>query len=81
MMKSKATTGAKNTATCIPWLYTTWDQVVASNMIHCVLVLMKTTITQTFFYQVQTMFVYYLKTNHPHIIKKLIHFSDRCEGQ
>ena len=34
--KSKATTGVKNTASYIPWLYTTWDQMVASNMIHCV---------------------------------------------
>ena len=47
-MKSKATTGAKNTACYIPLLYTTWDQMVASNVIHCVLVLMTTTITQAF---------------------------------
>ena len=46
--KSKATTGVKNTASYIPWLYTTWDQMVASNMIHCVLVLMTTTIAQVF---------------------------------
>ena len=46
--KYKATTGVKNTASYIPWLYTTWDQMVASNMIHCVLVLMTTTITQAF---------------------------------
>ena len=46
--KSKATTGVKNTASYIPWLYTTWDQMVASNMIHCVLALMTTTITQAF---------------------------------
>ena len=46
--KSKATTGVKNTASYIPWLYTTWDQMVTSNMIHCVLVLMITTITQAF---------------------------------
>ena len=46
--KSKATTGVKNTASYIPWLYTTWDQMVASNMIHCVLVLITTTITQAF---------------------------------
>ena len=38
----------KNTESYIPWLYTTWDQMVASNMIHCVLVLMTTTITQAF---------------------------------
>ena len=52
--KSKATTGVKNTASYIPWLYTTWDQMVASNMIHCVLVLITTTITQA---------------SHPHITK------------
>ena len=46
--KSKATTGVKNNASYIPWLYTTWDQMVASNMIHCVLVLMTTTIKQVF---------------------------------
>ena len=46
--KSKANTGLKNTASYIPWLYTTWDQMVASNMIHYVLVLMTTTITQVF---------------------------------
>ena len=34
--KSKATTGVKNTASYIPWLHTTWDHMVASNMIHCV---------------------------------------------
>ena len=46
--KSKATTGVRNTASYIPWLYITWDQMVASNMINCVLVLMATTITQPF---------------------------------
>ena len=46
--KSKATTGVKNTAKYIPWLYTTWDQMVASNMIHCVLVQVTRTITQAF---------------------------------
>ena len=46
--KYKATTGVKNTASYIPQLYTTWDQMVVSNMIHCVLVLMTTTITQAF---------------------------------
>ena len=66
--KSKATAGVKNTGSYSPWLYTTWSQIVASNMIHCVLVLVATTITQTL-YQVQTMFVYYPKANHPHIIK------------
>ena len=48
MTKSNATAGVKNTASYIPWFYTTWDQMVASNMIHGILVLMKTTITQAF---------------------------------
>ena len=46
--KSKATSGVKNTASNIPWLYTTCDQMVTSNISHCVLVLMTTTITQAF---------------------------------
>ena len=46
--KSKATTGVNNTASYILWLHTTWGQMIASNMIHCVLVLMKTTIAQAF---------------------------------
>ena len=46
--KSKATTEVKNTASYISWLYTTWGQMVASNMICCVLVLMTTFITQVF---------------------------------
>ena len=46
--KSKGTTGVKNTASYIPWLYTTWGQMVASNIIRSVLVLMTTTITQAF---------------------------------
>ena len=46
--KSKAATGVMNTESYILWLNTTWDQMVASNMIHCVLGLMTTTITQTF---------------------------------
>ena len=45
-------------------MHTTWNQMVASNMIHCALLLMTTTITQA-----QTMLVYYLKANHPHIIE------------
>ena len=32
--KSKATAGVKNTASYILWLYTTWDQMVALNMIY-----------------------------------------------
>ena len=43
--KSKATTRVKNSASYMPWLYTNSDHMVASNMIHCVLVLMKTIIT------------------------------------
>ena len=66
---SKVTTGVKNTAGYIPWLCTTWDQMVASNIIHCVLVLMTTTIKQAFLFQVQTRLAYYFKANHPHIIK------------
>ena len=46
--KSEATTGVKNTASYIPWLYATWDQMVAPNMILCILVLMTTFITQAF---------------------------------
>ena len=33
--KSKATTGVKKFASYICWLYTTWDQLAASNMIPC----------------------------------------------
>ena len=46
--KSKATTGVKNAASCSLWLHATWGQRVASNMIHSVLALMTTTITQAF---------------------------------
>ena len=35
----------------------------------------------SFLCQVQTMHVYYLNPNHPHIIKKLINFSESCGGQ
>ena len=45
---SKAVIGVKNTVSYIPWMYTAWDQMVASNMILCVLVLMTTTIAQAF---------------------------------
>ena len=41
-------TGVKNTASYIPWLHTTWDQILASKKIHRVLVLMTATITQAF---------------------------------
>ena len=66
--KSKATTGVKNNASHIPWLYPTWDQMVASNMIHCFSSDGNNHYT-SFLYQVQTMLVYYLKADHPHIIK------------
>ena len=47
--KPKATTGVKNTASYIPWLYTTWEHMLDSNMIHLIfLVLMTTNITQAF---------------------------------
>ena len=46
--KSKATTGVKNAVSYISCLCTTYDQMVASNMIHCVLFLMTTTMTQIF---------------------------------
>ena len=42
----KIFSGVKITASYILWVYTTWYQMVATNMIHCVLVLMTTTITQ-----------------------------------
>ena len=42
---------------------------VASNIIHCVLVLMTTTVTQVFLYQVQTMLLYDLKANHARVKK------------
>ena len=74
--KSKATTGVKNTASYIPWLYTTWDQMVASNMIHCVLVLMTTRITQTFCIKFKKCLFIILKlptyNKKPHIIKNYI---------
>ena len=46
--KSKATTRVKNTASYFLWLYTAWDQMATPKMIHCVLVLMTTTIAQAF---------------------------------
>ena len=46
--KSKATISVKNTASYIPWLYTARGQMVASTMIHCVLALMTTAVTQAF---------------------------------
>ena len=59
--KSKATIGVKNTASYIPCLYTTWDQMVASNMTNCVLVLMTTTITQAFYIKFKQCFLIILK--------------------
>ena len=56
--KSKATTEVKSTANYIPSLYTTWDQMVASKMIHCVLVLMTAIITQAFYIKLkQSLFI------------------------
>ena len=72
-MKSNSTTGIKNTASYIRWLYTTWDQMVASNMIHCVLFWMIKTIYKLL-HQIQTMFVDYLQANHPHIKETNLHF-------
>ena len=46
--KSKATTVVKNTASYIPWLYTTCEEMVASNIIYYDFVLMATTNTQAF---------------------------------
>ena len=46
--KSKATTGIRSTSSYFTWLYSTWDRMVASNTIYCVLVLQTTTITQAF---------------------------------
>ena len=58
-----------NTASYIPWLYTTWDQMVASNMIHCVFSSDDNNHYTSFLYQVQAVLVYYLKANPLHIIK------------
>ena len=60
-------------------VHTTWDQMVASNIIHCFSSDDNNDYT-SFSYQFQTMLVYCLKANHPHI-KKLIYFSDSCGGQ
>ena len=46
--KSKATTVVKNTASYIPWLYTTCEEMVASNIIYCVFVLMAPTNAHAF---------------------------------
>ena len=70
--KSKANTGVKHTASYIPWLHTIWGQMVASNMIHCVLVLMTGTITLAFCIKFKQCLL---------IILKLIYFSDSCGGQ
>ena len=47
--KFTTTTGVKNAASYIPCLYTSWEQMVASNMIHCVLFLMTATMMQAFY--------------------------------
>ena len=64
--KSKVTTRVKNTASYISWLYTNWDQVVASNIIHCFIPDDNNHYT-SFLHQVQTMLVDHLKANQPHI--------------
>ena len=66
--KSKATTVVKNTASYIPWLYTTCEEMVASNIIYYDFVLNNQ--CTCFLYQFQTMLVYYLKASHPHMIIK-----------
>ena len=81
-MKSKATTGVKSTASYIPWLYFTWDRMVASNLIYCVLVLMTATITQAFCIKFkQCLFIILKLITHPTYNKKLIYFSDSCGEQ
>ena len=67
--KSKATTGLKDNASYIRWLYTTWDEMVASNKIHCDFSSDDNNHYRSFVYQVQTMHVYYLEANHPHVVK------------
>ena len=70
--KSKATIGVKNTASYTPWLCTSWDQMVALNMIYYVFVLMTITITQVFC--IKFMLVDYFKANHSHIKKASLLF-------
>ena len=76
--KSKATTGVKNTAWYIPLLYTTWDQMVASNIIHCVLVLVTKTITQK---SSNNACLFASQSESLTYNKKLIYFSDSCGRQ
>ena len=65
--KYKTTTAVKNTASYIPWLYATSDHSIQHDSLsfspdrknHCT----------SFLYQFQTALVYYLKANHPNIIK------------
>ena len=59
--KSKATTGLKKTASYIPWLYTIWDQMVASNVIHYVLFLTAATMIQAFCIKFKQCFLIILK--------------------
>ena len=65
--KSKSTTAVKNTASYIPWLYTTWSKIIAS--IHCFLVLMPTTIKQAFCIKFKQCLFIILKLN-THIKEK-----------
>ena len=60
--KSKVPTGVRNTANYTPWLYTIYCQMVALNSDD-------NNHYTSFLYQVQTMLLYYLKANHPYIIK------------
>ena len=77
--KSKATIGVKNTASYTPWLCTSWDQMVALNMIYYVFVLMTITITQVFCIKFKKCLLIILKLI-THILKKLLYFSDGCGG-
>ena len=66
--KSKTTTGIKNTASWIPWLYTIWDKMIASNMIHCFISDDNNWHTNVL-HHVQTMLLDYIKANRPYIKK------------
>ena len=67
--KSKTTTGIKNTASYIPWLYTIWNKMIVSNMIHYSISDDNNWHTNVF-QHVQTMLLDYIKANRRHIKKK-----------
>ena len=67
--KSKATTGVKNTASRMPWLYTTWDQNGSLQQDSLCFSSDDNNHYTSFLYQVQIMLVYYLKADHLLIIK------------